>query len=497
VTYQLGVDLGTTYTAAAVNRDGRAQIVELGTRAAAIPSVLFVKEDEDLLIGEAATRRGVSDPARLAREFKRRFGDPTPLILGGSPYAADALMAKVLRWVVDAVNEREGGPADRVTVSHPANWGQFKRDLLDQSLRLAGLTDAQTITEPEAAAIYYASNERVEAGTIVAVYDLGGGTFDAAVLRKTPGGFEIMGRPEGIEHLGGVDFDQAILARVDDATGGALRALDPADPANAKAATRLREEIVNAKEALSTDTDASIPVVLPNLQTEIRLTRSEFEDIIRASIGETIAALRRALDSAGVSAAEIAKVLLVGGSSRIPLVAQMVSAELGRPVAVDAHPKHAIPLGAAIAAGGMAAEPDEATVEMLPPEPSGTMPVAPPPPTLVEQEPPGREAAPVSKPRSKVPVIAGTIVLLVALLGGAAWALGWPPFAKNEPAAPADRPAVESTSSEQPPQEQGEQPAEQPAEEATAPAVESPAGETPTPEATEVPTEVPTEATTP
>ena len=105
-----------------------------------------------------------------------------------------------------------------MTVSHPANWGQYKRDLLQQSLRLAGLTEAETITEPEAAAIYYASNERVESGTIVAVYDLGGGTFDAAVLRKTAEGFEIMGRPEGIEHLGGIDFDQAILARVDRST---------------------------------------------------------------------------------------------------------------------------------------------------------------------------------------------------------------------------------------------------------------------------------------
>lgn len=501
MTYQLGVDLGTTYTSAAIHRDGRAQIVELGSRAAAVPSVLFVKDDEAMLIGEAATRRGAVDPARLAREFKRRFGDPTPLILGGSPYAADALTAKVLRWVIDAVEEREGGPAERVTVSHPANWGQFKRDLLEQSLRLAGLTGAETITEPEAAAIYYASNERVESGTIIGVYDLGGGTFDAAVLQKTAGGFEVMGRPDGIEHLGGVDFDQAILAKVDQATGAALGALDLADPANAKAASRLRDEIIDAKEALSTDTDVSIPVVFPDLQTEVRLTRSEFEDIIRSSIGETIVALRRALDSAGVSAPEISKVLLVGGSSRIPLVAQMVSAELGRPVAVDAHPKHAIPLGAALAAGGVAAQPEEATVEMPPPEPSEVMPVAAAPsPSLIEPEPlPEREAAPVSEPRSKLPAVLLTIVLLIALLGGAAWALGLGPLARNETPT-TDQPAEEGTPSDEnteeaPVEETPEAPVEETPEAPVEETPEAPVEETPeapveeTPEAEATPTD--------
>lgn len=474
MTYQLGVDLGTTYTAAAVYRDGRAQIVELGSRAAAIPSVLFVKDD-DLLVGEAATRRGVGEPGRLAREFKRRFGDPTPLILGGSPFAADALTAKVLRWTVDTVTEREGGAPERVTVCHPANWGQFKKDLLEQALRLAGLTEADTITEPEAAAIYYASNERVETGTVVAVYDLGGGTFDAAVLRKTADGFEILGRPEGIEHLGGVDFDQAILAKVDEAVGGALASLDPADTNNAKAAARLRDEIVDAKEALSSDTDVSIPVAFPNLQTEVRLTRNEFEDIIRPSIAETIAALRRALGSAGIEPADVSKVLLVGGSSRIPLVAQMVSAELDRPVAVDAHPKHAIPLGAAIAAARLEAEPEAATIAMPPPEPTETVPLAAVEPTPAEPPEFEREAAPVSEPRSKAPALIMAIVVILALLAGAAWALGWPPFASDETAQTApgeDSGGAGSTEGGGVQESEGGAPVDQPSSEA--PVTESP-----------------------
>ena len=492
MTYQLGVDLGTTYTAAAVYRDGRAHIVELGTRSAAVPSVLFVKDDEALLVGEAATRRGISDPSRVAREFKRRFGDPTPLIIGGSPYAADALMAKTLRWVLDAVEEREGGPPEKVTVTHPANWGQFKRDLLEQSLRLAGLTEAETITEPEAAAIHYASNERVEPGQIVAVYDLGGGTFDAAVLRKTPDGFDIMGRPEGIEHLGGVDFDQALLAKVDEGVGGALGSLDLNNPTHAQAAGRLREEVVGAKEALSTDTDTSIPVVLPDLQTEVRVTRAELEDMLRAPLGETIAALRRALDSAGVSAAEVTKVLLVGGSSRIPLVAEMVSAELGRPVAVDAHPKHAIPLGAAIAAAGVAPEPAAATAEMLAPTDTETIAAAAAgPATLVDQEPAHevvreREAAPVSEPRSKVPAVLATIVVLLAVLGGAAYAMGLGPFEKDDGAAQSEEPTEEEADSEE----------EDPSDEEEAPAEEAPAPveeEEEAPEVVETPEPEPTE----
>ena len=132
------------------------------------------KRARGCLSGRPRTRRGASYLARLAREFKRRFGDPTPLILGGSPFAADALTAKILRWVVDCgrgAGGRSCRQRDRVASSELGSIQ--KRDLLQQSLRRAGLTEAETITEPEAAAIYYASNERVESGTIVAVYDLG------------------------------------------------------------------------------------------------------------------------------------------------------------------------------------------------------------------------------------------------------------------------------------------------------------------------------------
>lgn len=188
--YQVGIDLGTTFTAAAVHRDGRASIFSLGNQTSAVPSVVLLRDDGTELTGDAAVRRALTEPERVAREFKRRLGDTTPIIVGGAPYSAEQLMARLLSSTLAAIAEREGGAPDRIAVTHPANWGPYKIDLLQQAIRLAGLDPdmVDLLTEPEAAAIHYATNERVEPGQVVAVYDLGGGTFDAAILRKTADG---------------------------------------------------------------------------------------------------------------------------------------------------------------------------------------------------------------------------------------------------------------------------------------------------------------------
>ncbi|MEL7157584.1 MAG: Hsp70 family protein, partial [Actinomycetota bacterium] len=348
--YELGVDLGTTYTAAATHRNGSAQIVELGNRSATIPSVIYLTEDDKILTGEAANRRAASNPGRVAREFKRRIGDPTPVILGGSPYSAESLSARLLEWVIARVREREGEAPARVAVTHPANWGPYKLDLLHQAFRLANLEQVHTLSEPEAAAIHYSHLERIDPGNTVAVFDLGGGTFDAAILRKKAQGFDILGEPEGIERLGGIDFDAAVFAFVREAIGEPMEQLDPSDASVVAAVARLRRDCVDAKEALSSDTEVTIPVVLPGVHTDIRLTRMEFEQMIRPSLADTIGAMERAVRSASLQMDEIDLILLVGGSSRITLVGQMVGGELGRPVAVDAHPKHSVAQGAAWAA---------------------------------------------------------------------------------------------------------------------------------------------------
>ena len=348
MSYDLGVDLGTTYTAAAVRRGDDVRMLDLGTRGVSVPSVVFLKDDETTLVGEAAQRRGVSEGQRVAREFKRRLGDTTPIILGSTPYSAEALMARLLRWVVDQATQLEGGPPEHVTGTHPANWGDYKKDLLQQAIRIADIDAATVITEPEAAVLHYASQARVEPGRIIAVYDLGGGTFDAAVLRKTEDGFDYLGTPEGIERLGGIDFDEAVFNHVQRALAAAGAELDPDDPQTVAGLRRLRDDCVDAKEALSADSDVSIPVVLPSIQTDIRLTRAEFEAMIRPSLADSIGAMERAVRSAGISLEDLDAVLLVGGSSRIPLVGELVGGGLGVPVVVDTHPKHAVALGAAM-----------------------------------------------------------------------------------------------------------------------------------------------------
>ena len=380
--YALGIDLGTTYTAAATWRDNRVEIASLGSRGAAIPSVVLLRQDETILTGETATRRALTEPERVAREFKRRLGDPTPILLGGVPYSAEALTAKLLQWVVDEVSTREGGAPHTICVCHPANWGPYKLDLLRQAVRMSNLEQPVTFTtEPEAAAIFYAQGRPVPRGAVVAVYDLGGGTFDAAVLRKTDDGFAILGQPEGIERLGGIDFDAAVFNHVNQAIGDKLAGLDEGDSAAVAAVARLREECVQAKEALSSDTDVAIPVLLPNLSTEVRLTRAELEGMVRPVLYESIEALRRALRSAAVAPEELNAVLLVGGSSRMPLVTQLVGAELGRPVTVDAHPKHAIALGAAWVASndafGARETPTSAPLVAPPPAQAATVPSGP------------------------------------------------------------------------------------------------------------------------
>src|SRR6185312_10318561 len=221
----------------------------------------------------------------------------------------------LLARVVEIAAERRGGPPEHVTVTHPAGWGPFKTDLLGQAVALAGLRGVPTgtCTEPEAAAITHASRERVAVGDRVAVYDLGGGTFDAAVLVRGEHGFALAGPPEGVEHLGGVDFDEAVFAHVL-AAAGVDPGLDDTDPAVLAALTRLRRDCVEAKEVLSSHVDTAVRVALPGVVRPVRLTRGELDEMLRHAVDETVAAMHR-------------------------------------PLAMDAHPKHDVALGAALHGG--------------------------------------------------------------------------------------------------------------------------------------------------
>ena len=354
--YALGIDIGTSFTAAAVVHTGvegevRAETLPLGTRGPTVPSVIFLGDDGLVLVGEAAERRASTHPLRLVREFKRRIGDAIPLVVEELSVSAEDIFATVARWVVDRAEEREGTHPAIVCISHPANWGSYKTGLVREALAGVGLADVVLVSEPEAAALHYAARERVDAGSSIAVYDLGGGTFDIAVLRKTAAdAFEVVGAPAGIDRLGGADFDEAVFRHVTAGLGKAYTSLDTADPAVLVAIGRLRRECTEAKENLSFDSQTSIPVLLPGLSSQVRLVRDEFEELIERPVHHTVTFLQRSLADAHVEASSLTSIVLIGGSSRIPLIAELLSAEFDLPIAVDADPKAAISLGAASAA---------------------------------------------------------------------------------------------------------------------------------------------------
>ena len=420
--YRLAVDLGTTYTAAAVRSDGAPPaMVGLGNREQQIPSAVYVPQEGPFLVGEAAVRRGAADPSRLAREFKRRFGDPVPLVLGGQPFSATTLTSRLLRWVLETAIQRAGEPPSSLVVTCPVNWGAYKRSLFDEVIAEADVADAEVCPEPTAAALYYAGRVQMEPGRRLAVYDLGGGTFDACVLERTARGFEVVGTPEGIEHLGGVDFDEAVLAHVLQSLDGAHLDLDMADSGVAAALARLRRDCVDAKEALSTDVEALVAVSLPGrAPTTVRLGRPEFEGLIEPALQDTLGCLRRALQSANTEPHELATIVLVGGSSRIPLVARLLHEQTGVAPALDTHPKHDVALGATLvgltpARSGPVQAPER---ELPPPDQlrpgEGSAPAAPAV-SSAGLPSPGR------KWLSHRPVLAGAAAAVVLAGAGAAW----------------------------------------------------------------------------
>jgi molecular chaperone DnaK len=416
MSYGVGIDLGTSFTSAAVSgRDGT-RIVPLSP-GVVVPSVAYPAPDGTVLTGTVALA-AVADPARLARGFKRRLGDPTPLVLGGAAYSPTTLMAAQLRDVLTTVTRHMGGPPGSIVLTCPAIWGPYRREQFAEVPKMAGLPGYRLLTEPEAAATHYSQERRLGDGEVVAVYDLGGGTFDSTILRMRGGGMEILGIPEGIEHLGGIDFDETLLAHIDDRLDGAIGALDPTDPAAATALAAIRAMCVRAKEELSIEPDVTLTVPLPSGPREVTVTRIEFNDMIRPSVKLTTDALRRTVSSAGLRPEDLSAVLLAGGSSRIPLVHQMVSQEFGKPVRMTLHPKLTVALGAA----AVAARPMPVPMPVATPP----APVAPKPATRT--------------PRKKwlVPAIAATLVVIVGavttllLTSGGGQAQGKPTSANGD-----------------------------------------------------------------
>ncbi|MET0145367.1 MAG: Hsp70 family protein, partial [Ilumatobacteraceae bacterium] len=344
--YSLGVDVGTTFTAAALWRDERVELLSLEAHRVTVPTVISAV-GADIRFGDAAVSRAANLPDSVAREFKRRLGDPVPVFMSGAPYSADRLVALFAKWVTDVATEQLGERPERVAVTHPANWTEFQRHLLSTALDQAGLAAVDLLTEPQAGALDFAAAAKLPPGDLVLVYDLGGGTFDLALLRCEQEGLSHVGEAAGVERLGGIDFDEAMFQHVLSMVPAAVIEQVRNDPTGRLALAQLRARCVEAKEALSSDVSADVPVVLPGMSSTIRVTRAELEDMIRPMLGQTIDLVRQVLDRSGLTADALSAVLMIGGSSRIPLVAELVASELGVPVRIDAHPKLVVARGAA------------------------------------------------------------------------------------------------------------------------------------------------------
>lgn len=307
----------------------------------------YLRGDGTLATGEVAGLPAGAGPDRIGRELLSRLGDPSPVIIVGEAYSVTDLLGALLRDIVHRVAKAQDGPPDRIVLTRPASWGPFRCALFEEAARQAGLVKPAMVTEPGAAAAHYSTTHRWNDGETIAVYDLGGSTFNATVLRKQSGKVHILGEPERIEQLGGRDFDQAIFSYVDNAATGVLTQLDPRRPQSAVALAGLRQACISAKEVLARDTATTVPVLLPSKRFEVQLGRPNFEDMARGPIKSTVQALFRTLKSAQIAPADLSAVLLVGGSSAIPLVARTVSAELGCRAVVDKHPQNVVVLGAA------------------------------------------------------------------------------------------------------------------------------------------------------
>jgi actin-like ATPase involved in cell morphogenesis len=350
MTYAVAFDLGTTFSSAAVFCDGSVEMVSFD-EGTAVASAVALDDDGLVEFGATALRRLVPTPERVVTEFKRRVGSPDPILVGSARFPAEELMALHLRHLLDQIEAERGEPAAGLTVCHPAMWSAYKCNLLAQAIGRVTDVPLSLISEPAAAATWYAQKNTVKPGETIGVYDLGGGTFDIALMRRSDDGFDFVGDPSGHERLGGIDFDDVVLGHVESALGDRLDGLAFDEPAVAAAYAQLETECIRAKVALSSATDVSIPVLIPGVFTTVRLTRVEFEELIRERVDYSVEVFRHVLDIAGLAPSDLTTVLLVGGSSRIPLIAESLRASLQVTTSVDAHPKHAIALGAAWFAG--------------------------------------------------------------------------------------------------------------------------------------------------
>ncbi|MFC5287708.1 Hsp70 family protein [Actinokineospora guangxiensis] len=347
----LSVDLGTSNTVAVLAAHGRPPRVVDVDGSSMMPSAVFAAEDGGLVVGRDAERRARLDPSRFEPNPKRRVDEGT-LLLGDVVVPVTDALAGVLRRVADETSRQLAGKKpDEVRLTHPAQWGPVRRNVLLSAARQAGMgSNLVLVPEPVAAAAHFASfpGQKLAPNQALAVYDLGAGTFDVAVVGATQKGFAVLAEA-GLPDLGGLDVDQALLEHVGRQIShrdpaGWQRLLRPESTGDRRAQRALREDVKAAKEALSRHPQTEVP--LPEPFEDVLVTRVELEALIRPGLLRSVELLAATIRSTGMGPDRLAGIYLVGGSSRIPLIATLIAEQLRVvPTSLD-QPETAVALGA-------------------------------------------------------------------------------------------------------------------------------------------------------
>jgi molecular chaperone DnaK len=398
----LGIDFGTSNTVAMVRgADGRARPL-LFDGSPLLPSAVYLNPDGRLLVGRDAERTARLDPARFEPNPKRRIDDGV-VLLGEQELPVPRVIAAVLGRLATEAARHLGGPVEEVRVTHPARWGERRRAVLVESVRAAGLPTPRLVVEPVAAASYYTAvlGSAMPVGRALAIYDLGGGTFDAAVVRRTPTGFEVLAEA-GLSDLGGLDFDQALVEHLGRGYSETRTTLwntlvSPADPGQRRQRALLYDDVRGAKEMLSRTTSADVH--LPTLDISAHITREEFDGLIRPYMLQTVHCLAQTITAARLAPLDLVGIFLVGGSSRIPLAAHLLHTELGVAPTTLEQPETVVAEGALFFGGPAAAAGPVHSGVPRPVAPPPRVPAPPPARPPVMAPPVARPpAAPVSRP---------------------------------------------------------------------------------------------------
>lgn len=440
----LAIDLGTSYTVAAIRRGARSpEVLEVGGERR-MPSTVIVADDGELVVGRAAEDLASARPGDALRAPKRRLGDPSPAVLGGRPFAVVDLVAAMLRAVTDEAAHHGVGAPTSVRLTHPASWTTPRLDQLVRAAGRAGVTDPVLVPEPLAAAVEHGIDTDLPTGTHVAVYDLGGGTFDTTILRVGGDAPVAVGRPGGDASLGGELFDELLVnvvgERLEPGVWDELQASD--ELSWRRAAAALRMEVRRAKEALTQAPVAELLLPLPAGLVHLRITRDDLDAVVGPYVDESVRVLLDSVRAAGVDVASLGAVYLVGGASRMPLVTRRLTEALGDvPVLRRGDPKAVVALGAARAAfdvarppvtrpAGPASAPTspatvvDADATALDRTPVVERPVAAPPapPARVDTLPPPVPVAPVV-PSGRRRTLVGAAVVSAVVIAGGLWAV--------------------------------------------------------------------------